>query len=188
LFSAIHPALPWDDEVEARYQHVLDFEPDLNWQLNELPDRAFLFYAVWLVALDRERAIHIAERLSFPGALRQDILAVCQLWSTAGDLDASTPPSEFVNLFEAHPERVLVAIWLSVEGLMTVRSAIEKYLSTWRYVTPSIDGDVLRARGLKPGPHYTQILGALRDAWLDGKISSQEDEGMLLESMLEEIG
>jgi hypothetical protein len=45
---------------------------------------------------------------------------------------------------------------------------------------------VLIARGLKPGPLYTQILSTLRDAWLDGKIHSQEGEDVLLESMLEE--
>jgi hypothetical protein len=39
-----------------------------------------------------------------------------------------------------------------------------------------IDGDYLRSTGLPPGPLYTQILGELRDARLDGRISTLDDE------------
>jgi tRNA nucleotidyltransferase (CCA-adding enzyme) len=76
---------------------------------------------------------------------------------------------------------------LCFDGGHPVQTAIEEYLASWRLVTPTIDGDGLRAIGLKPGPHYTQILSTLRDAWLDGKIQSQEEESNLLATMLEEV-
>ncbi len=188
LFEAIHPSLPWDDAIEQRFEHVLEFEPDERWQLNEVPDQAYLLYASWMVALEPEHTMHIAERLSFPGSLREDIVAASELTHVAADLGKSTPPSEFVSVFEVYSERVLVAACLSLDDMQAIREAIEDYLSSWRFVSPTIDGDALRARGLKPGPRYTQILNTLRDAWLDGKIHTQEEESNLLKTMLEEVG
>ncbi len=185
LLNAIHPSLPWDSSIEASFESVLGFEPEDRWQLAISPDRAYLLYATWLVGLQPERAMHIAERLSFPGSLTDDIIAAAQLTRTAAELSENTPPSEFVSLFSAYSERVLVAGWLNLESLPTIRSAIENYLASWRFVTPTVDGDALRSRGLKPGPRYSQILDTLRDAWLDGRIHSQEEESNLLDTMLE---
>jgi hypothetical protein len=51
-----------------------------------------------------------------------------------------------------------------------------------------VDGHSLRARGLPPGPVYRQILGTLRDAWLDGKIETAAEEQALLDRLLLEQG
>jgi tRNA nucleotidyltransferase (CCA-adding enzyme) len=186
LLSAIHHSLPWNDAIAERFKHVLDFKPQERWRLKEEPDRAFLLYALWMVGLDPEKTLRIAERLSFPGSLRQDIAAVSELLRMSSEIGTGASPSVIVRLFDVYPERVLVAAWLSIEKPEMVRKAVEDYLADWRFVSPRIDGDKLLARGLKPGPLYTQILGTLRDAWLDGKIHSQEGEDALLESMLEE--
>ena len=186
LLVAIHRALPWNEQIENRFEKVLGFEPGENWRLDAFPDQAYLFYTAWLVDLDPEEVKLIAERLSFPASLREDIVAVVQLRQATASTGEPTPPSVFASIFEPHSERALVAAWLSSEQAEDVRAAIEEYLSSWRFVTPTIDGDVLRARGLKPGPRYTHILGTLRDAWLDGSIQSQEQETRLLDQMLEE--
>jgi tRNA nucleotidyltransferase (CCA-adding enzyme) len=187
LFQAIHPALPWSEDVRTRFERVLSFKPEARWQLEQIPDRAYLLYAVWMASVDQERTLHIAERLAFPGSLREDVIAVSELTHSAAALEAGTAPSQYTHLFETHPERVLVASWLSFEAGHPVRTAIEEYLASWRFVAPTVDGDALRAMGLQPGPQYTQILGALRDAWLDGKIDSREEEQSLLAAMLEEV-
>jgi tRNA nucleotidyltransferase (CCA-adding enzyme) len=187
LFESIHPAIQWGSAIEKRFERVLSFTPDERWKLDRSPDQAYLLYATWMADLEPEQTMRIAERLSFPGTLREDIIAVSHLIRIFADLGDPAPASQFVNLFEAYPERVLVAAWLSLEELQVVSKAIEDYLATWRFVSPTIDGEALRARGLEPGPRYTQILHALRDAWLDGKIHSQQEESSLLESMLEEV-
>ena len=38
--------------------------------------------------------------------------------------------------------------------------------------------------GLKPGPLFRQLLGALRDARLNGKVGTREEEEALLEKLL----
>ena len=52
----------------------------------------------------------------------------------------------------------------------------------------AVDGHVLRARSLPPGPIYRQILRDLRDARLDGKIGTDEEEMEILGRWLHEQG
>jgi len=66
-------------------------------------------------------------------------------------------------------------------------SQILKYMDEWQYVSPITTGKDLRSRQLKPGPVYRLILDELRAAWLDGKVSSRDEELDLLERMLEGI-
>jgi tRNA nucleotidyltransferase (CCA-adding enzyme) len=66
-----------------------------------------------------------------------------------------------------------------------VATILEQYVTRWRHVQPQVDGYALLAMGLEPGPAYRQILGSLRAAWLDGKISTPEQESALLQQMLQ---
>jgi tRNA nucleotidyltransferase (CCA-adding enzyme) len=66
-----------------------------------------------------------------------------------------------------------------------VGELLRTYATRWKKVLPITTGHDLRERGLRPGPLYRSILGSLRDAWLDGKIASAEEETELLERLLE---
>jgi hypothetical protein len=64
---------------------------------------------------------------------------------------------------------------------------VAKCVSTWKNISPTIDGHNLRERGLPPSPDYRLILNTLRDAWLDGKITSPEEETRLLEELITDL-
>jgi hypothetical protein len=49
-----------------------------------------------------------------------------------------------------------------------------------------VDGTYLMDMGLKPSPLFSQLLNAVRDARLDGKIQSREEEKALVARLLEE--
>jgi hypothetical protein len=42
----------------------------------------------------------------------------------------------------------------------------------------------LKERGVPPGPIYKRILGAIRDAWLDGKIENTFQEVAYLDELI----
>jgi hypothetical protein len=69
-----------------------------------------------------------------------------------------------------------------------LKKVLQTYVARWQYISPTINGHDLRARGLHPGPAYREILTTLRDAWVDGRITSSEQESELLEKLLEEHG
>jgi tRNA nucleotidyltransferase (CCA-adding enzyme) len=45
-----------------------------------------------------------------------------------------------------------------------------------RYVKPALGGDDLIAMGVPPGPRVKKILQRLREARLDGKVTSKKEE------------
>jgi tRNA nucleotidyltransferase (CCA-adding enzyme) len=53
---------------------------------------------------------------------------------------------------------------------------LSQFISRYRGVRPVLTGEDLKAMGLEPGPVFRKTLDALRDARLDGKIASREDE------------
>jgi hypothetical protein len=57
----------------------------------------------------------------------------------------------------------------------------------WKNIHPITDGNVLRKKGLVPGPSYHRILAQLRAAWVDGKVKSKEQEAALLEKLIREL-
>ncbi len=73
---------------------------------------------------------------------------------------------------------------LPMEGLLYMmakttredtRKAISEYITALRTVTPLLSGADLIEMGYRPGPVFTSILAALRDAQLDGIISTEKE-------------
>jgi len=56
------------------------------------------------------------------------------------------------------------------------RMALSDYINTLRHVKPLLGGKDLIAMGYEPGPVFTSILRATRDARLNGEIVTEEDE------------
>lgn len=188
LLAGIHPALGWGDRQRELFSLACAFTPRESWELDSPPQRGFLLYSAWLGGMSAEETSAVTKRLSFPGALREDILAVCKLNVMAAELPGEIKPSEFVKAFSPFAERALVGAWIHAQDNPRMSEALDRYLGSWRKIQPSVDGETLRSHGLEPGPLYTEILGGLRDAWLDGQIKSKKDENQFLANMLEEAG
>jgi tRNA nucleotidyltransferase (CCA-adding enzyme) len=56
------------------------------------------------------------------------------------------------------------------------RMSISDYITNLRLVAPLVTGSDLRALGYTPGPIFGSILGAIRDARLDGLATTKEQE------------
>ena len=53
-----------------------------------------------------------------------------------------------------------------------------------RHVRPVVTGEDLKAMGYAPGPVFGRVLGALRDAYLDGTVTSRQEEEEIARAML----
>ena len=89
------------------------------------------------------------------------------------------------QLLEDVSEQALVGAFLQSEGLTQRR--LDRYLSVWRTVQAETDGTLLRRRGLPPGPRYREILRLLRNARLDGEITTSEEEARMLDTLLADL-
>jgi tRNA nucleotidyltransferase (CCA-adding enzyme) len=65
---------------------------------------------------------------------------------------------------------------MSITKSEAVRRSISRYCLQLRHVTPEISGNELKSMGLSPGPIYREILDAIRDMKLNGKLESRGDE------------
>jgi len=85
------------------------------------------------------------------------------------------PPSTITDNFEILPLETVLFIH-SFANREPVRLAVVNYLTSYHKVSPSLRGADLIKLGCEPGPNFSVILRRLRNARLDGDISSRADE------------
>jgi tRNA nucleotidyltransferase (CCA-adding enzyme) len=61
------------------------------------------------------------------------------------------------------------------------------FVTNLSLVKSEIDGNDLKALGLKPCPLYREILDRIRDAKLDGRVVSKEDELQLAHGLIRSL-
>ncbi len=186
LLSAIHPQLHWMDRLDGALISVLQGAIDPRWDLEEavgnMPIRRALAYMIWLIAHPDEDGTRIASRLRLSHQMQAGIHTGSALLAELPKL-IKLPPSRIVARLDEVPLPILFAIY-SLSGEKAAQNVLEQYAFQWRKIQPKINGYDLHALGLPPGPTYRQILWTLRSAWLDGKISTPEQEAALLKQML----
>jgi tRNA nucleotidyltransferase (CCA-adding enzyme) len=88
------------------------------------------------------------------------------------------------SLLQPFPARLLAVAWVA-SGSGRQKTQLLRYQTEWRAVETQITGEDLKEMGLEPGPLFGRLLDGLRDARLDGKVSTRQDEETLLERLLE---
>lgn len=171
LVTSIHPWLP---DFNQDYADFLD----MDIRLDVPADRRTMGYILWFMDLSEDEVFSIAKRLDFTNELALSVWAAAQLRRSLITLFDSKP-SVWTYAIEKLPLLSIYAVYL-----VTRVQALLDYISLWRHTRPHTTGDVLKERGLPPGPRYGEILTQLRSAWLDGVIDSTESEKKLLESLL----
>ncbi len=92
-------------------------------------------------------------------------------------------PSGIYSLLHGYSSTALTANSLATDSTMA-EEHIRLFLNVLRYVKPILTGNDLQRMGVAPGPRISEILNRLREARLDGKVSSKRDEENLVEGFL----
>ena len=90
------------------------------------------------------------------------------------------------NLFQeiATPALIVGAGLATVDGEAELASALHMVLEQTRWVQPMISGKELVRLGCPEGPEIGRILRCLREAWLDGRVVSRQDEEQLARTLV----
>ncbi|MCE7947143.1 MAG: CCA tRNA nucleotidyltransferase [Chloroflexi bacterium CFX4] len=171
VLAAIDPRLTFDERLESAYpalRALRESPPDLDhlaasWALfgSTFPDDAALL-----------------ERLALPKATHRAVAEVRRARLALACLEPTAPPSQITRALVPFCTEAVVAAALI--GTPTDRDRVWQYLTLWRYAQPAADGNFLRSLGLKPSPLFGRLLSRLRDALLDGEVSSPEAQRALL--------
>ncbi|OGO27536.1 MAG: hypothetical protein A2W33_08245 [Chloroflexi bacterium RBG_16_52_11] len=179
LLDPIHSALQWDQAAERRMR-----------QETSTPSYPVPYFSIrnlrwilWLMTIPVAEIMSLNSRLQFEAGLFKSLSAARALF---GDLDSFSQlkPSQYVDKLEGLPLLAVYAAFCAApDG--EIKYALDKYLAEWRHVKPKTTGHDLKKLGLEPGPKYQTILRELRDAWLNGDISTAQQEKILLEKLTE---
>lgn len=189
LLRAIHPELVWQDDWKERLESAL-FKPlPADWELpgsvGHIPAQRFLAYMLWLMQFPLEIALAVANRLRFSHPVVHSLQAVFHAKQVLPAL-SSPKPSQVANELDGISPLALYA--LRLDGLPpSAEILLEQYIHRWRKIHPFTGGEDLRRLGLTPGPAYRKILAILRNAWLDGEISSVKAEQLLISALMKDV-
>ncbi|MGD8406680.1 MAG: CBS domain-containing protein, partial [Anaerolineales bacterium] len=181
LLTAIHPKLSPPD---TKFEFPSDDKIAAFQTSGSLPPKRALIWLLWLSPFPAETLKALSRRLRFPAALTDLLLAASSLRKDLPSLKGSKP-SGWVARLEDVPEMAVYVVSLSAKG--ETKDALQSYLKKWRHVRPKTTGHDLNELGLSPGPEYKNILGQLRNAWLDGDVESEDEELALREQLLPSI-
>ncbi|MFZ6031448.1 MAG: CBS domain-containing protein [Chloroflexota bacterium] len=185
LLEAIHEDLRWDAWFCTQLDALTAQRPAPAWDLEahwrRYPLKRVLAYALWLVRLPPVRAEAVLRRLMMPREIADAIVSACVLRDEVAGL-AGQLPSQIVAHLERFPPLARYVVFLASDS-NEAREALLAYATRWSRIHPHITGDDLRTAGLPPGPRYRTLLTRLRSAWLDGEVSSPEEERKLLERL-----
>ncbi len=174
IFGAFKPELP---KFDKKYTGLMNSVPSDDFGIS--PNRVLLGYLLWLIDSTPDILSQISKRLDFSSELTDTSLAILQLKTDLSSLKGSRPSAWTIRLDKA-PAMAIYALWL-----VTSEPGLKEYLTKWRQVKPHFTGDDLKQRGLPPGPRYKEILYRLRAAWLDGEVTSEDDELSLLDKLID---
>lgn len=180
VLAAIHPALHFDDAMAASLARLPD-EVDPLWALGETA-RIDLAYLLWLRHLPAEAGLAVAAHLRLPQRVSEALVAWSGLAERLPQLSAAAP-SEVVLALESAPDLAMAGLAVESDD-ENVRELLANYAGQWRHVRPTLNGHDLSRRGLEPGPRYGRILATLRAAWLDGQVTSPDEERALLDQLV----
>ncbi len=186
ILAAIHKELVWDGWLEKRFQDILSGLPDMYWTdfigKIELEERIKIAYILWLVRLSPGVARNISERIKLSTELKRMVQSTVYLWQNMPGIENEKPSVVTSRISDVHPLGIYALFYATEDQAQ--RDIITRYVQIWRNISPTISGYDLKIQGIPPGPVYRRILEALREAWLDGDITSVEQETVMLDQLI----
>lgn len=176
LLKVIHPKLVFDEKIEAILQSVHD---TLSWFnllfLEEKPNKSSMYLMALLSILSAEEGETALARLSMPSKMKEEINnGILHARELIMHLPLGDPAKIYRAICNLDIETTLFAMAIAVNE--NKKKEISRYLIEFRGIKAQITGKDLKGIGIEPGPVYSEILDALLDQKLRGKLKTKEDE------------
>jgi tRNA nucleotidyltransferase (CCA-adding enzyme) len=170
----MHPALRWTDTIAEWFAVARQAAfPD-----TALPD---LYLALLLYPLTGDERAMFAATYRLPASetrLLADITLVRERLETL--LAEAEHPEQ--RIADSAIDRALHGIGTAalraaqIAEPHTAARAIQRYIDHLRGVRLAVDGKFIESLGLRPGPRFGELLAGLRAAYLDGIVTTREDQ------------
>ena len=194
LLQFIHPQLKWSAGLARLLKTV---ERTIEWHagldLGPLASPWVVYGMALLDVLPYPAVKETLARLKFPRRQTQSLLwrANTQVRPYEGSrllksLDRTVKPSETFRALCHLPDETLVFLMAKTRSARGKQN-ISDYFTAYRRVRSILNGNDLKAMGLKPGPLYNRILDRLLEARLDGEVKTEADERRLVSRLVKQF-
>jgi tRNA nucleotidyltransferase (CCA-adding enzyme) len=189
ILKFFHDKLAIDDFKLDRFCVLEKINGWYSFQFREHADIWISRFCILFSDMNRQDMKQLATRLNVDGKLYDELAgafydvkqAVWQIKRTK-----VKKPSFLTQVFEKMcPEAVMATTVLLGASYEPV---LKDYFTRYRFITPSIDGNDLKALGLPPSGIYGEILREVKRAKLDGEIVTKEEETDLAVKIAKERG
>jgi tRNA nucleotidyltransferase (CCA-adding enzyme) len=181
--QAIHAALDFNSRATELVEAVAAV---LAWWkylfIKDKLDSWVVFFFALTDSLPDEEFFDVMKRFSLVESQSKDLLSE--------RIELRQVLALFARGLVERPSQIVACLRkLPLEGLLFMmakthreetRMAVSEYITALRNIKPLLRGTDLMAMGYRPGPVFTSILTALRDARLDGKIATQSEARELI--------
>lgn len=183
VLEAIHPAFTITNDLTRNFDIIR------KWYSENTPDEDLpeFFWHIIMAQISFKNVPDICERLLFSKTMAQSLQDTATLLQAPKQLTEmeARPSMIYQQLKDIGEVALIVAMLISSDK--TVHDNIHHYLHISRFIQPTIDGNMLKQRGLPAGAEYRMILDKLRSAYIDGTIQTPTEEYELLESLIHEV-
>jgi len=184
ILAAIHPSLMVDTWLIKHLETLHTSLDDTPW-CNIMPDTIH-YLGLLAFSLAWDELDTLIERLNLRVRQRNVLRQVYTIKRNASKIAKAKQASELYHLLEATSDDARLLAWLALDS-ESARQQIVRFQNELRDVSPLIDGNYLKAEmNLHPGPLFKTIIDSLRDARLDGLVTSLDDERAMVEQILVE--
>jgi len=169
VLTKLHPSLNGDDWLAKKFARARELS---------LPDSppVPLYLALLAYRLTADETLQLISYLRLPKTSAQILQDTTAIKAKIEALSVSgLAPSHIHSLLHGYAPPALTASSLATDSA-TAAEHIELFLNVLRHVKPALTGEDLKKMGVPAGPKIKEILQLLREAKLDGKVSSKKDE------------
>lgn len=140
------------------------------------PSLPLSYLALLTSTMDREDLARFTQRLRITQRDTRFLHEVASLRDRLGELSTQAIlPSRIYHLLEPYSREARFVISVLTDSPLA-KERLDLYDRELSRVQPHVDGHYLKALGVPPGPIYGEILIRLRDAMLDGLVTTVEEE------------
>jgi tRNA nucleotidyltransferase (CCA-adding enzyme) len=184
ILAVIHPGLMVDDLLLDRLGKLRTGLQDTPWHHTKPELVHYLgLMTFWLA---RDELEILMERLNLRTSQRAILKQTYTIHRQAAKIAQAQQASQLYHLLEGTSDEARLIAWLGLDN-EAARQQLVRFQSELRDIASLIDGHYLKSEfRLPPGPIYRIIIEALRDARLDGLVTSLADERALVERILAE--
>ena len=166
LLAALYQHLPSEEELERRLSAIRASAPTGN-------SRSYL--ALLAAAMSEPEAEGFIQRLKMPPSEAKAVRDAVKARALVASLDANASPPRIVAVLQGLDRHALrVAALLSQDEASSGLAL--RYLNEWRHVKPRLNGRDLARLGVPEGPRVGLLLERLRNARIEGEVSTREEE------------